>query len=218
MPPKRFDPAPFFQHVGEGKKITEYKAGQTIFKQGGRGDCVFYIVSGSVRESARTHAGREGILELLEPGEFFGLESLEGTSHRTRGAIAVKPSRIMVITTPVMRHEMLTNPALMGKFFDYILDRAERFETEKLDLLFCSIEQRLARRLLTLGHSDGTSAADVIGPEITQEMLANMIGTTRPRVNHFMQKFRKLGLIQGNGFIVVDAPKLFEAVLGDPGK
>ena len=194
-----FDPLPFFKKISEGKVTADFRAGETIFRQGSRAEAVHYLVSGSVKQIVES-IRREAITGLLEPGAFFGTDGLEGGLAMSCSAVALKVSRVIMLSNSVMMRE-LRDPEFSQLFVGYLLERNSRIEAEKIDLLLNSTEKRLAHRLLMLAHygQTGTEGAHIIGPEITQEMLANMIGTTRPRVNHFMNRFRSLGLIRYKG-------------------
>jgi CRP-like cAMP-binding protein len=192
-----FDASPFLAMVSEGKVTSDFRASETVFRQGARADMVHYLVSGSIKEVvASGGARREAIIGLLEAGDFFGTDGLYGGDVLSCSAIALRPSRVVSLTN----HSMvvaLRDPGFSRLFVGYLLERNSRIEAEKIDLLFNSTEKRLAQRLLSLAHFEaGTGASLVIGPEITQEVLANMVGTTRPRVNYFMTRFRDLGLIR----------------------
>lgn len=183
--------------ITEGKVTADFRAGDVIYRQGARADQVHYLVSGSIKEVVTSgNARREAIIGILEPGDFFGTEGLLGGDVTACSAIAVKPSRVISLTNHAMV-VALRDPEFSRLFVHYLLERNSRIEAEKLDLLFNSTEKRLAYRLLMLAHYEsGTAGTYVVGPEITQEMLANMIGSTRPRVNFFMTRFRDLGLIK----------------------
>lgn len=215
-----FDPSPFFQKISEGKVTTDFRAGETIFRQGSHADAVHYLVFGSVKEIVASDASRrEAIIGLLEPGDFFGTDGLNSGGAGALmacSAVALKASRIVMIANSVMARQ-LRDPEFSQLFVGYMLGRNSRIEAEKIDLLFNSTEKRLAHRLLLLSHFEpGAETSAIIGPEITQELLANMIGTTRPRVNYFMTRFRDQGLIRykANDSIEI-TPRLQQVLLED---
>jgi len=215
MAATRFDPKAFLTKVGDGKTITRYKPGEIIFKQGEPAEAVYYLQYGSVKESVVSGQGREAMVGMLEPGLFFGTACLDGPSVRTSTATTVKASMVTAIAKGAM-NAMLNGRLEFAQLFRvYQLHLTSRLEADKVDLMLNSVERRLARALLILANygSDGT-APQKIGPNISQEMIAEMVGTTRPRVNYFMTKFRKLGLIKYNGGIEV-SPNLLEFVLNE---
>src|SRR5882672_9446860 len=210
MAATRFDPKAFLTKVGEGKTITRYKPGEIIFKQGEPAGAVYYLQYGSVKESVVSDQGREAVVGMLEPGLFFGTACLDGPEVRTSTATAVKASMVTAISREAM-NAMLNGRLEFAQLFRvYQLHLTSRLEADKIDLMFNSIEKRLARALLILAHY-GSATPRKIGPDISQELIAEVIGTTRPRVNHFMTKFRKLGLIKYNGGIEV-SPALLSFV------
>lgn len=199
--------------IKRGKKLTEYKTGHMIFRQGAEAVAVHYLAAGLVKEMILSD-GREAIVDIVESGCFFGVGALDDRLLRNCSAVALRPSTVFSISNDAMVEAMQALPGLATLFMAHLMERTIRAESDKAGLIFNSTEKRLAQRLLVLAHSsDGTASARAIGPEITQEALANMIGTTRPRVNYFMNKFRKLGLIRYNGVIEVNAPLLYTTVL-----
>lgn len=211
---RRFDPKSFLAHVGAGKKVNRYRPNEVVFKQGEPADLVFYLQSGRAKESVASDQGKEAVVGMLEPGFFFGTGSMDGTRSWTSTVTAVTECLVTSITTDAMK-AALKEPVFAQLFMVYLLEHTTRIEAEKIDLLFNSTEKRLARRLLILAHV-GDGKPEVIGPEITQEMLGEMIGTTRPRVNFFLNRFRSLGLIRYNdetGITVM--PGLLRSVLMD---
>lgn len=216
MPDKRQNnPVAFLEQVGIGKTITVYKPGEVIHKQGAPSDEVFYLQQGKAKETVMSEQGKEAVIGMLEPGEFFGCGPRLGPgSLRRSTVIAVTTCTVTTITIAALK-KALHESKFAELFTACLLERASKIEGEKIDLLFNSSEKRLALKLLVLAHID-EGTAQLIGPEITQEMLADMIGTTRPRVNYFLNQFRTKGLIQYNGGIKV-LPALLTAVLGDNG-
>lgn len=206
----RFDPVKFLSKVGDGKAVSNHPPGDVIFRQGTRADHVFYLQSGRVKETVTSDQGKHAVVGILGPGLFFGASSLYVDELRLSTATTLTSSIITSITKEAMR-EALYAPPFAQLFMAYLLANNSKIEAEKIDLLFNGTEKRLAQRLLLLAHVD-EGPAQKIGPEITQEMLAEMIGTTRPRVNYFLNRFRKMGLVKYNGGIVV-LPTLLKAVL-----
>lgn len=210
----RFDPKSFLAAVGEGKTVTAYRTGQAIFKQGQPADLVFYLQSGKAKETVISQAGKEAVIGVLEPGQFFGTSGLNGNSSRISTVTAVTACVVTAINEEAMQMA-LHRPKFAQLFMAYLLEYNSRIEAEKVDLLFNSSEKRLAQKLLILAHA-GEGAPQVIGPEITQEMLADMIGSTRQHVNHFLNKFRQLGFIKYNGGILVMPPLLKAMMVETP--
>jgi CRP-like cAMP-binding protein len=213
MAATRFDPKAFLTTVGEGKTITRYKPGEVIFKQGEAAGAVYYLQYGGVKESIVSDQGREAVVGMLEPGLFFGTACLDGPAVRSSTATAVKPSMVTSISKDAMNAMLNGRLEFAHLFRVYQLHLTSRLEADKIDLMFNSIEKRLARALLILArYNGGGTAPQKIGSDISQELIAEMIGTTRPRVNHFMTKFRKLGYIKYNGGIEV-SPNLLSFVM-----
>lgn len=213
MVTKRFDPLLFLERVGSGKTITSYRASQVIFQQGTRASHVFYLQSGKAKETVADDRNKEAIVGMIEPGMFFGTSSLTRSLHFST-VTALVPCIVTAIVTEAM-NTALQIPSFAQLFIHYLIKHNSKIESEKVALLFNSREKRLAQKLLILAHF-GDGPPKLIGPEITQEMLADMIGTTRPHVNRFLNKFRKLGLIKYNGGITVLPPLL--AMLLQDGK
>lgn len=208
----RFDPKAFLSREGEGKTITKFKTGEIIYKQGEPATMVHYLQTGRVKVSVISEHGKEAVVGILEPGQFFGETTLEGTHTRLTTTVTLMPSVITTITKDTMMEFLMREPTFLQLFITYLLHRNRRIEADLMDQLFNSSEKRLARLLLLLAHSGTAEKPHVIPADISQEMLAEMIGTTRPRVNHFMNKFRKLGFIKYNGEIEVNT-SLLNAVL-----
>jgi CRP/FNR family cyclic AMP-dependent transcriptional regulator len=209
--PKRFDPLVFLANIGEGKTITSYKSGDAIVTQGASAEHVLYLISGRLKETVKSDSGREAVIGLVEPGQFFGASAVNDSAIRLSSVAAVAPSVVTAMTKSAMRDAM-RKPAFMQLFIAGLLRRNDQIEGEKVDLLFHSSEQRLAQKLLALAHFDGNGRADEIS-HVTQEMLADMIGTTRPRVNYFLKRFQKMGLIKKNGGGITVMSKLLAAIL-----
>jgi CRP/FNR family cyclic AMP-dependent transcriptional regulator len=209
-----FDPRNYFAEVGPGKTIQEYRKNQIIFAQGEVADSVFYIQTGRVKLTVISEQGKEAVVAILEPEQFFGESCLNGHPRRMATTTAMQDSTITSITKAAMLVELHREPKLSELFMAYLLTRNSRIEEDLIDQLFNSSEKRLARLLLLLANFGKEGHAPPIIADISQETLAEMIGTTRSRVSFFMNKFRKLGLISYNGKIEVHH-SLLDAVLHD---
>lgn len=209
-----FDPKAFLARVGTGKTITEYKRNQNIFGQGEPADMVFYIQKGKVKITVLSEQGKEAVVGILGQGQFFGESCLNGHSLRISTTTAMEPSLITSINRSVMLGMLHDEPAFSEMFMTYLLTRNSRVEEDLIDQLFNSSEKRLARLLLILANFGKEGVLHPITIELSQETLAEMIGTTRSRVSFFMNKFRKLGFISYNGKIEVHN-SLLNAVLND---
>ena len=207
-----FDPQMFLAKVGAGKTILELHKDQRIFAQGDAADSVFYIQSGRVKLTVLSQQGKEAVVAILEPGQFFGEGCLNGHLLRIATTTAMEECLITSITKEAMIALLHTEPKFSEMFMAYLLTRNSRVEEDLIDQLFNSSEKRLARLLLLLAHFGKEGRPQPINPAISQETLAEMIGTTRSRVSFFMNKFRKLGLISYNGKIEVHS-SLLNAVL-----
>lgn len=202
-----FNPQSFLSSVGPGRTILKVAPGQTIFCQGDPSPALFYLQSGRVQISIISDQGKEGVTALHRPGEFFGEQSLmRRRTHRTN-AIATDHSTIVKINGDAMMRVMKEEPALAMMFLSFVLSRNVEIEDDLVDHLFNSSEKRLARLLLKLAgvEEDGDERTKAEGtiPRMSQEVLASRIGTTRGRINYFMNKFRKLGYIDYNREITV---------------
>jgi CRP/FNR family transcriptional regulator, cyclic AMP receptor protein len=218
MPPKSatemFDPNDFLAKVGEGKTVVEFHENQTVFLQGEVADTVFYIQQGRVKLTVISEQGKEAVVAILEPGQFFGEGCMNGHPKRLATTTAMENCVITVITKAAMIAALHDKPKFSELFIAYLLNRNSRIEEDLIDHLFNSSEKRLARLLLLLANFGKEGTPQPISPNVSQETLAEMIGTTRSRVSHFMNKFRKLGLISYNGDIEVHS-SLLSAVLRD---
>jgi CRP/FNR family transcriptional regulator, cyclic AMP receptor protein len=195
-----FDPKSFLAKVGAGKTVLEFHKNQHIFKQGDVADTVFYLQKGKVKLTVVSEQGKEAVVAILEPDQFFGEGCMNGHALRIATTTAMEDCLITAITK--------------AAFIAYLLTRNNRIEEDLIDQLFNSSERRLARLLLLLANFGKEGSPQPISPNISQETLAEMIGTTRSRVSYFMNKFRKLGLISYNGRIEVHN-SLLSAVLHD---
>jgi CRP/FNR family cyclic AMP-dependent transcriptional regulator len=207
-----FDARVFLARVGEGKSILQFKKGQNIFVQGDRADTVFYIQQGRIKLTVLSDQGKEAAVGILGPSQFFGEGCLNGQTQRISTTTAMENCVITAITRTAMIAALHDQPQFSEMFVAYLLTRNRRIEEDLIDQLFNSSERRLARLLLLLANFGKEGGPQPINPAIGQETLADMIGTTRSRVSFFMNKFRKLGLIDYNGHIEVHN-SLLSAVL-----
>ena len=207
-----FDVQVFLAKVGAGKTILEFHKNQHVFEQGDAADAVFYIQKGKVKVTVLSDQGKEAVIGILGPGQFFGEGSISGHNLHSSTATAMVDCVIMAIAKDAMLAALHDEPKLSEMFMAHLLTRNSRIEEDLIDQLFNSSERRLARMLLLLANFGKAGSPQPISPNISQETLAEMIGTTRSRVSHFMNKFRKLGLIDYNGHIEVHN-SLLSAVL-----
>jgi CRP-like cAMP-binding protein len=208
----RFDPKSFLAKVGTGKTILEFRKNRHVFEQGDVADTVFYIQKGKVKLTVLSELGKEAVVAILEPGQFFGEGCMTGHTLRISTTTAIEDCLITAITKAAMIAAIHDEPKFSELFMAYLLTRNSRIEEDLIDQLFNSSERRLARMLLLLANFGKEGSPQPISPNISQETLAEMIGTTRSRVSYFMNKFRKLGLISYNGHIEVHSA-LLNAVL-----
>jgi len=190
-----FDPKKFLATIGEGRKVVTFPKKQTIFTQGDEADAVFYIQEGKVRLTVVSKIGKEATLGILSEGEFFGEGSLAGQTLRMGSATAMTDCELLQIDRKAMMLALHREHAFSDLFVAYLLARNIRYEEDLVDQLFNSSEKRLARMLLLLAHFGKEGMPQVVIPKISQETLAEMIGTTRSRVSFFMNRFRKLGFV-----------------------
>ena len=209
-----FDPKEFLSKVGEGKTILEFRKDEVVFAQGDVASTVFYIQKGRVKVVVISEQGKEAVVGILGPGQFFGEGCMNGHSLRIATATAMEDCLVTAITKTAMLQALHDQPTFSELFMAYLLTRNSRIEEDLIDQLFNSSEKRLARLLLLLANFGKEGTPQPISPNISQETLAEMIGTTRSRVSFFMNKFRKLGLISYNGKIEVHS-SLLNAVLYD---
>jgi CRP-like cAMP-binding protein len=207
-----FDAKVFLAKVGAGKTILKFEKNQHVFEQGDVADTVFYIQKGSVKLTVLSEQGKEAVVGILEPGQFFGEGCLNGHPLRIATTTAMEECVITSITKDAMITALRSESKFSELFMAYLLTRNSRVEEDLIDQLFNSSEKRLARLLLLLAHFGKEGRPQPILVNISQETLAEMIGTTRSRVSYFMNKFRKLGLISYNGKIEVHN-SLLNAVL-----
>jgi CRP/FNR family transcriptional regulator, cyclic AMP receptor protein len=209
-----FDPKTFLAIVGEGKTILEFRKDQVVFAQGDAADTVFYIQKGRIKVVVISEQGKEAVVGILGPGQFFGEGCMNGHSLRIATTTAMEECLLTAISKAAMLATLHNQPKFSELFMAYLLTRNSRIEEDLIDQLFNSSEKRLARLLLLLANFGKEGSPQPISPNISQETLADMIGTTRSRVSFFMNKFRKLGLISYNGKIEVHS-SLLNAVLYD---
>jgi CRP-like cAMP-binding protein len=191
-----------------------YPTGKIVFSQGQPSDAVMYIQTGSVKISVLSRTGKEAVVAMLGPGDFFGEGALIGQPIRLGTATATAPTSVLIIEKSVMLGLLRDEPTFSERFIAYMLARNMRIEADLVDHLFNSSEKRLARALLLLARYGDQSGPVRRVPKISQETLAEMVGTTRSRVNFFMNKFRDLGFIEYNGDIKVNT-SLLSVVLHD---
>jgi CRP-like cAMP-binding protein len=210
-----FDPAGFLAEAGVGRKIVEFRNKQTVFSQGDLADSVFYIQKGRVRLSVLSKRGKEATLALLNPGEFLGEDAIPAPNTlRVATATTITPCTLLKIGRKEMVRVIHDEHAFSDVFVSFLLARTMRIQEDLVDQLFNSSEKRLARVLLLLAQFGKAGKPTTAIPKISQEALAEMIGTTRSRVSFFMNRFRKLGFIQYNGDIQVH-PSLLNIILHD---
>jgi CRP-like cAMP-binding protein len=211
---KAFDPKTFLASIGDGKSIATYARNQNVFTQGEAADAVFYVQKGRVKVTVLSDLGKEAVVGILGPGQFFGEGCLNGHPLRIATTTAMEDCVITAISKAAMIATLAAEPKFTQLFMAYLLTRNNRIEEDLIDQLFNSSEKRLARLLLLLANFGKEGSPQPIGGKISQETLAEMIGTTRSRVSFFMNKFRKLGFISYNGTIEVHS-SLLNAVLRD---
>jgi CRP/FNR family cyclic AMP-dependent transcriptional regulator len=201
---KAFDAQVFLDSVGASRTMEEFRKRETIFSQGDAADSVMYVQQGSVKLTVVNESGKEAVVAIFGSGDFFGEGGMAGQKIRMGTATAIVPTTILVIGKDEMMRVLHTEPSLSDCFISYMLARNIRVEADLIDQLFNSTEKRLARTLLLLARYGGEDQPDRVLQKVSQETLAEMIGTTRSRVNLFMNKFRKLGFIEYNGEIKVN--------------
>jgi CRP-like cAMP-binding protein len=211
---REFDPNTFLATIGTGRKSLAVPTKRTIFTQGDRADAVFYIQKGKVRLTVVSKTGREATIGILNEGSFFGEGSLAGQLLRMGSAAAMTDCELLRVDKKAMMNALHREHAFSDMFVSYLLARNIRYEEDLVDQLFNSSEKRLARVLLLLAHFGKEGVPESVVPKISQETLAEMVGTTRSRVSFFMNRFRKLGFIHYNGGLQVHS-SLLNVVLHD---
>lgn len=209
-----FDPKAFLAKAGKGRSISKYRKDDIVFSQGEPADAVFYVHKGNIKVTVVSEQGKEAVIALLGSDEFFGEGCLSGQPRRTATVRAMTESVITRIEKAALLRLIHGELAFSGMFMRHVLARTARVEEDLVDQLFNSSEKRLARLLLLLANFGKDEKPDPVIAKISQETLAEMIGTTRARVSFFMNKFRKLGYIKYNGGIEVHS-SLLNAVLHD---
>jgi CRP/FNR family transcriptional regulator, cyclic AMP receptor protein len=190
-----FDPKKFLATIGEGRRVVAFPRKQTVFTQGDAADAIFYIQEGKVRLTVVSESGKEATLGILSEGEFFGEGSLAGQAVRMGSATAMTDCELLQIDKKAMMLALHREHTFSDLFVAYLLARNIRYEEDLVDQLFNSSEKRLARALLLLAHFGKEGVPETVIAKMSQETLAEMIGTTRSRVSFFMNRFRKLGFI-----------------------
>jgi CRP/FNR family transcriptional regulator, cyclic AMP receptor protein len=209
-----FDPHAFLATIGEGRKVVAFPKKQTIFVQGDAADAVFYIQTGKVKLTVVSTTGEEATIAIFGEGDFFGEGSLAGQALRMGSATALTDCVVLRIDKKAMMEALHREHEFSDLFVAYLLARNIRYEEDLVDQLFNSSEKRLARTLLLLARFGKEGKHESVVPKISQEMLAEMIGTTRSRVSFFMNRFRELGFIHYNGGLQVHS-SLLNVVLHD---
>jgi CRP/FNR family cyclic AMP-dependent transcriptional regulator len=199
-----FDPQAFLDTAGVSRKVAEFRRGESIFSQGDDANTVMYIQKGGVKLSVVNGSGKEAVVAMFGPTDFFGEGCMAGQALRMATATAIAPTTVLVINKNEMLRVLHEEHELSDHFISYMLAHNIRVEEDLVDQLFNSSEKRLARTLLLLARYGEQDQPDRSLPQVSQETLAEMIGTTRSRVNFFMNKFRKLGFIEYNGKIKVN--------------
>ena len=208
-----FDTEAYLESTGPARRIVRYRRGEVVFAQGDPANEVRYLQKGAIKVSVLSRIGKEAVVAMLAPGDFFGEGALAGQSVRIETATALAPSSVLIIEKEAMVRLLHEEPMFADRFLSHMLARNIRIEADLVDQLFNSSEKRLARTLLLLARYGQANPQRTL-PRISQETLAEMIGATRSRVNFFMNKFRKLGLIEYNGGLKVNS-SLLTIVLHD---
>jgi CRP-like cAMP-binding protein len=205
---KTLDVKDFLVSLGVGRTSEKYKKGRVVFRQGDEADAVYYIDKGKVNITVASKQGKEGVIAILEPGEFFGEGCLAGQPLHMATASAMSESVVLRIERDHMVRLLRDEPEFSQLFMGFLLSRNVQIEADLVDQLFNSSEKRLARVLLLLAHFGKDGKMEPVIPKISQDLLAARVGTTRSRINYFMNKFRKLGFIEYNGTLKVNSALL----------
>jgi CRP/FNR family cyclic AMP-dependent transcriptional regulator len=203
-----FDAQAFLDSAGIARKVTEFKRAQVVYAQGDAAKSVMYLREGGVQLSVVNEVGKEAVVAILGPGDFFGEGCLAGQAVRMGTATAITPTTVLVIEKNEMFKVLHEEHGLSDRFIKFMLARNIRIEEDLVDQLFNSSEKRLARTLLLLARYGKEDQPHGVLPNLSQETLAEMVGTTRSRVNFFMNKFRKLGFIKYNGGLQINTSLL----------
>jgi CRP/FNR family cyclic AMP-dependent transcriptional regulator len=212
---REFDPNTFLATIGEGRKIVPFQKKQTIFAQGDAADALFYIQSGRVKLTVVSNNGKEATIGIVSERDFLGEGCLAGQPLRVAAAAAMTDCVLLRIEKKAMMQVLHREHALSDMFVAYLLTRNIRYEEDLVDQLFNSSEKRLARILLLLAHFGKEGVPEAVIPAISQETLTEMVGTTRSRVSYFMNRFRKLGLVDYDGSGLHVHSSLLNIVLHD---
>jgi CRP/FNR family cyclic AMP-dependent transcriptional regulator len=203
-----FDAQAFLDSAGVARKVTEFKKEEVVYAQGEAAKSVMYLQSGSVKLTVVSEVGKEAVVAILGPGDFFGEGCLAGQTARMGTATTITPSTVLLIEKNEMFKVLHEEHELSDLFIRFMLARNIRIEADLVDQLFNSSEKRLARTLLLLARYGKEDQPHGVLPKVSQETLAEMIGTTRSRVNFFMNKFRRLGFIKYNGGLQINTSLL----------
>jgi CRP-like cAMP-binding protein len=209
-----FDAKAFLESTGIGKRVVGFARKEIVFSQGDPSDSVMYVQSGAVQLSVLSHAGKEAIVATLGPGDFIGEGALAGHPVRLETARTTAATTVLVVPKRQMIRMLHRHRAFSDRFIAHMLVRNARLEADLVDQLFNSSEKRLARTLLLLARYGKGDKPQRVVPKISQETLAEMVGTTRSRVNFFMNKFKTLGFIEYNGGLKIN-PSLLTVVVHD---
>ena len=213
--PKRIEPHLLPASIGVGRAAARYERGQPVFQQGDAADAVFYIHTGKIQITVISEQGKEGVIGMLEAGEFLGEGCLAGQHLHMASASAMEESAIVRIEKDAMIRALHDEPTFSQLFMAYLLSRNIQIEADLVDQLFNSSEKRLARVLLLLAHFGKDAKLEPVIPHINQEILAARVGTTRSRINYFMNKFRKLGFIEYNNGTLKVHSSLLNVIVHD---
>ena len=211
---RKFNSQSFLARPGPGKTVLKCPKKYTIFSQGEKANAVFYVQAGKVKLTVLSDQGKEAVVAILDAGDFFGEQCLTGQLVRTATATALEDATILRIAQDTMVRTLREEPSFNELFLKYVLSHSLRVEEDLVDQLFNSSEKRLARVLLLLANFGKKGKPQTTLAPVSQDMLADMIGTTRPRVNFFMNKFKKLGFVEYNGTLRVNS-SLLNIVLHD---
>ena len=212
-PRRGFNVEAYLESTGPARKVVRYRRGEVVFSQGDPCEDVRYVQKGAIKLSVLSRIGKEAVVAILGPGDFFGEGALAGQPVRIGTATAMLSSTVLIIEKAAMVRLLHEETTFSDRFISHMLTRNMRIEADLVDQLFNSSEKRLARTLLLLARYGGSNPQKTL-PKISQETLAEMIGATRSRVNFFMNKFRKLGLIEYNGGLKINS-SLLSIVLHD---
>ncbi len=201
---RTFDAQAFLESAGVARKIATYQRAEVIFSQGDASESVMYLQKGGVKISVLSKTGREAIVAMLGPGDFFGEGCLAGQPLRIATATAIAPSAVLIVEKAAMIRLLHRQHSMSDRFIAHVLTRNIRIEEDLIDQLFNSSEKRLARALLLLARYGQQDVPQRVLPKMSQKTLAEMVGTTRSRVNFFMNKFKRLGFIEGNGELKIN--------------